>query len=41
MSTWFILILCITFLIYKLGNRILDIYEYKFKHTKREDRWQW
>ena len=41
MKTSFILSIGILYLLYKISNRLIDIYEYKIQHTKREDRWQW
>lgn len=41
MKTGFVLAVGSLYLIYKFGNRLLDIWEYKIHHTKREDRWQW
>lgn len=41
MKTSFVLVIGILYLVNKLGTRLLDIWEYKIHHTKREDRWQW
>lgn len=41
MRTSFVLVIGILYLVNKLGNRLIDIWEYKIQHTKREDRWQW
>lgn len=40
MQTGFVIAIGYFVLIYKLGNRWLDIYEYKIQHTKREDRYK-
>ena len=41
MTTGFVIAIGLFWLINKVGNRWLDIYEYKIQHTKREDRWNW
>ena len=36
------IVLCLLiYFLYKLANKGLDILDYKIKHIKREDRYQW